>query len=623
MANNAIIVSDIGFDGLRDSLKGFLSSQSEFTDYDFDSSTMSVLIDLLAYNTYHNSFYLNMGLSESFLDSAQLRNNVVSRAKMLNYTPRSARGASATLNVVVTPDDTPSSVVIPANTAWTSTIDSVNYTFVTTEAHALSKLSNDTWSSNTVTITEGDTYTHRFTVSTTNPVRYVIPNQKVDTSSISVLVQDSTSNTALSTYTEASNLSTVTGSSKVFFLQENEDSEYELLFGDNVIGRRLSDGNIVITKYRQCNGSLTNGANTFSSPGTIAGYSTFSVTTATPANGGDEQESVSSIRQNAPQSFSAQNRAITENDYAVLVKNNFGDIQSVSVWGGQENNPPVYGKVYVSVKPTSGTLISTDRKNAIQDFLNARSSLAIDAVIQDAVYLYVIPSISVWYDPNLTNTPAGTLATKIASQLIEFERSRLGEFGNDFYHSQLVTSISSLDNAFISTQVGVGMEKRFLPSTNTSTTYTIKYFNGISEPSSSGHITHDGPHAVSSSKFSYEGTSLAQFDDDGEGVLRVYRSLENSFTYLNRSIGTIDYENGIITINSFNAESYAGDYLSVTATPSSKDIVGLRDQILLIGGSEIKVYNNNTKALESRISSVGTSGLSTVTNESGINSIVI
>ena len=401
-ANNALRLTDINFDTIKANLKAFLSSQSQFSDYSFDSSTMSILLDLLSYNTYYNAFYLNMVGNEMFLDSAQLRNSVISRAKQLGYTPRSARGATATLNTLITPSGNPLSVTVAANTKFTTSIDGISYTFVTPEAYSLSQQSDGTFIGS-IDIKEGIPLQHRFTVSTTNPVRYILPNRNTDTTSFKVRIQESSSNTSISTYNLASDLSTVNSTSVIYFIQENENNLYEIYFGDNVFGKKPKDGNIVIIDYRICNGSLPNGANNFSSPSSLGGYSTFTVSTTSAAQGGANQESITSIKYNAPMKFQAQDRLVTSNDYKSAVLEENGDIQSLSVWGGEENNPPIYGKVFVCAKPRSGAIISTQRKELIKSQLKQRNVLAIDIEFVDATYLYIVPTIKARYNPDLTS----------------------------------------------------------------------------------------------------------------------------------------------------------------------------------------------------------------------------
>ena len=294
-ANNALQLTSIDFDGIKSDLKTFLSNQTDLGDYNYESSTMQILLNLLAYNTYKNAFYLNMVGNEMFLDSAQVRNNVVSRAKMLGYTPRSSQGSTATIKLTVTPDDAPNNITIPALTQFVSTIDGIQYVYVNPEARVINANSSGAYSAN-LNITEGRPFTYRFDVSDASPVRYVIPNQNVDTRSISVKVQESSSNTSQTTWVNATDFTAVTGNTYAFFINENDDGKYEIKFGDNAVGKGLTNGNIVVADYRICSGTLTQGANTFTTPTSIDGYSNINVQTVTAATGGSEQESIASWR---------------------------------------------------------------------------------------------------------------------------------------------------------------------------------------------------------------------------------------------------------------------------------------------------------------------------------------
>ena len=276
-ANNVLRATELNFNTIKNNLKNFLRAKPEFTDYDFNGSGLSTLIDLLSYNTYYNSIYTNFIANEMFLDSAQVRNNVVSRAKMLGYTPRSAKGSQATLNLSITPGTNVSSIIVPANTVFSSGIDGVRYSFVTDKSYSL--LQENNYSSNNVVIKEGTPNAERFTVSSSNTTqRFILSNPSIDTSSIKVRIQTSSSNNSLTTYTQATDLTEVSSNSTVYFIQESEEGRYELIFGDNVLGKQLSGGNIVIADYRVVNGSVTNGANNFTAPTVIGGYDTFTVT---------------------------------------------------------------------------------------------------------------------------------------------------------------------------------------------------------------------------------------------------------------------------------------------------------------------------------------------------------
>jgi len=608
MATKSVLnVSELDFDTIKSSLKTYLRSQTVFSDYDFDSSTMSILLDLLAYNTYHNSFYLNMVGNEMFLDSAQLRNSVVSRAKMLNYVPRSARGAKAALSAVITPDDSPTGVTVPANTQFTSTIDGIEYTFVTSGATTMSPQDNGTFTG-TLNIVEGTPLQHRFTVSTANPVRYILPNENTDTTSFTVRIQESSSNTTVSTYNLAGDLSSVNSTSKIYFVQENEDNLYEIQFGDSIFGKKPIDGNIIIVDYRITSGNTVNGVNTFSAPESLAGYSNFTITTTSSAQGGAPQETIDSIKFNAPFKFQAQDRLVTKQDYKNIILSEQGDIQSISVWGGEENIPAVYGKVFIATKPLSGAILSNQRKEAIRASLKTRNTVSIDVEMVDATYLYINPTITVRYNPQTTSLTAGELNTIIQNSLISYESNNLGTFDQKFYLYKMIETIKDVNSSFVSVDADITIEKRFIPLT-TKNTYQLVFNQAVYHPHE-GHLNG----LVSTSSFTIDGISGQKIDDNGYGILRSFIQTPTGKVYRNRNFGIIDYDTGLVTINNTLISAYDGEYLSVKVKPRNKNIFASRNQILLISGATISTVDDNTNNITSTVGTVATAGVSTTIN---------
>ena len=594
-ANNAIRVSDINFDQIKTNLKSFLSDQNEFSDYDFESSTLSVLLDLLAYNTYYNAFYLNMVGNEMFLDSAQLRNSVVSRAKQLNYVPRSARGATATVSVSLDPPGSPTFFTVAANTKFTTSIDGSSYTFVTKEATSLTPSSNGTFSGS-LNLIEGEPLQQRFTVNSSSPVRYILPNDNVDTTSFTVRIQESSSNTSISTYNLNTDISAANSISQIYFVQENEDNKYEVYFGDSIFGKKPRDGNIVIIDYRVVNGSTVNGANNFTGD--------FTVTTTAAAEGGAFQESIDSIKYNAPFKFQAQDRLVTSTDFKNIILAENGDIQAISVWGGEENSPPVYGKVFISVKPRSGSVISATRKSTLQTTLDDRSIVSVETEFVDATYLYINPAITVRYDPKTTSLSASELNTKVQNSLISYEGNNLGTFDNKFYVSNLTETLKAADNSLVSADVGFTIEKRFVPTTNAINTYQLQFNNAIHHP----HDGHLG--AVSSTGFTIGGETV-YLEDDGVGNLRTFILVTGNKIARNNSFGTVDYESGLVTIFNTSITAYEGSAISVKVKPKESNIFGVRNEILLISSASVTTVDNDTNNTTSTVGSIGTDGTTT------------
>jgi hypothetical protein len=603
-SSSTLTVSELDFDKIKTNLKTYLQGQTEFSDYDFESSTLSILLNVLSYNTYHNAFYLNMVANEMFLDSAQLRTSVVSRAKMLNYTPRSATGATAAISATVTPNDTPASITVAANTQFTSTVNGISYLWVTSESTSLASQPNGTWMA-TLNIVEGTPLQHRFTVNTTNPTRYILPNENTDTNSFTVRIQESVSNSAVTTYSLVSDLSTVNSISSIYYLQENEDNLYEVYFGDNVFGKKPINGNIVIVDYRVVSGTAVNGANTFASPSSLGGYTNFTTTTTSVAQGGSLQENIDSIKFNAPFKFQAQDRLVTMQDYKNIILSENGDISSISVWGGEDNSPPIYGKVFVAAKPSSGALLSTQKKESIRNSLKSRNTLSIDVEMVDATYMYIIPTISVRYNPELTSLSAADLNKKIQNALISFETDNLGTFGNKFYSFEMIEKLKAADVSFISVDADIQLEKRFVPVIDVISTYQLNFNQAVYKP----HAGHLG--SISSSTFTIDDTTKLAIDHDGYNTLRTFTIDVGDTNIRDLDIGTIDYDTGIITILNTAIAAFDGSYLSVKMTPKNKNIFGLRNQVLLVSGASITTVNDDTEEVTSSVGLVATKGVST------------
>jgi len=602
-ANSAINVTSLNFDNIKESMKTYIASKPEFTDYNFEGSTISMLLDLLAYNTYQNAFYTSMVGNEMFLDSALLRDSVVSRAKMLNYVPRSARGASTTLTVEITPTGAPDSVTVAKDSEFSATIDGEAYKFVTPQAYSFSSADNY---SGTITITEGRPVTHRFTVNTNSPVRYILPNENVDTTSITVDVQTSSSDASSVRYNLASDITEVQANSAVYFLQEVEDSQYEITFGDDVIGQAPVDGNIVIANYRICNGTDGNGISSFTSPSTLGGSSTFTTLVDAATSGGANNETIESIKFNAPKNYETQNRAVLAEDYKRLILRDNGDVQSISVWGGEENNPPIYGKVYISIKPTIGNTISSQRKTEITTELKKYNVLSIDPEFVDATFLYIRPTVEVRYDSKTTTLTGPQVQTKVLNAITNFESTKLGTFDNKtFRYSQFVKTIDAADSSIVSNLTTIQIEKRFVPSLTNSTTYNVSFSNALHNP----HAGHR--YAISSSAFTYRGNT-SYFDDDGSGNLRIYYITgSNTRVYTNETAGVVNYRTGLVTINSFLPSAFVGSSLSIFADSADDDVNAIRNQILLIAGANVTLIDDATTLVAATTVTATTSGVTT------------
>jgi hypothetical protein len=613
-ANSTISVTELDFDDIKVSLKNFLKSQPEFLDFNFEGSAISLLIDMLAYNTYQNAYYTSMVGNEMFLDSAQLRESVVSRAKMLNYMPTSARGANTNFTITITPTGSPTSVTVDKNTEWTASVDGQTLKFVTPEAYTLTSDNNY---SGTITVVEGQPLTHRFTVDNLDTQRFILPNENVDTSSIVVDVQESATDTSSTRYNLANDLTQVQANSAVYFLEEESENRYEVYFGDGVLGKAPTNGNIVIINYRSCNGILGNDIGTFTDPSTVAGSSVFTKTVNANTSGGAAFETVDSIKFNAPKNFEAQNRAVLAEDYKRIILRETGDIQSISVWGGEENDPPIYGKVYLAVKPVTGNVISSTRKNQIKDILKKHNVLSIDTEFVDAQYLYVNPTTTVRWDPNATTLSAGAVQDKINTAISNFETNNLNDFEKQkFRFSQFTRVIDDADSSVLSSLTDILMERRFAPSTTTKATYNIPFNQKLFHP----HAGH--AYAISSSKFTFNNQD-SYLDDDGNGNIRIYYlNAAGQRVVLDSTAGTVNYTTGLVKLDAFLPTAYTGSSMSIYAEPNDKDITAVRNQILLIANAKVTVLNDVTSQVDAKTVTATTSGVTTTVVDSGLYPVV-
>ena len=475
-------VTELDFDSIKTNLKTFLKSQTEFTDYDFEGSAMNILLDVLAYNTHYMGYYVNMVANEMFLDTAQIRNSVLSHAKLLGYVPRSMTSATARINITVTPPDGDPTSSITINRLTdrflTEAVDgSTNYNFVTLDDYTAAKTGNS-FVFNNVALREGEpvilTFTHDFS---TNPKsRYVIPTPTVDTSTLRVIVQESVSDTTAETFTLSADLTELTSDSAVYFVEESEASKYTVYFGDGTFGKSLKNGNIIYVSYLDTNGDRANKASIFTSAGTLGGFSNISITTTQSASGGAEKESIEDIKFRAPVYYTTQNRAVTKNDYSLLLKRDYPNIQSLSIWGGEEYDPPQYGKVFISLKPTTGYEFTTSEKLAIvNDIIKNRSVLTVTPEIIDPEYLYLQSKIIAYYDPRKTVRSAAQIAEAVKAVVVQYGEDNLNSFNAVFRGSKLHALIDKADPSITSNDLEVYVQKRTQIVTGIKQNYIIEF----------------------------------------------------------------------------------------------------------------------------------------------------
>ena len=594
-------VTELDFDNIKENLKTFLKAQTEFKDYDFEGSGMNILLDTLAYNTHYLGFNANMLANEMFLDSASLRSSVVSHAKSLGYEVSSSRAPVATINVSLSTDA--NTKTMSAGTAFTTSIDGVDYQFVTI-ADVTSSNTGSAVPFDSVKIYEGTYVTSSYTADSSEvDQRFLLNDARADTSTLTVKVQNSSSDTTTTTYTKATDITQLSSSSTVYYLQETDSGVFEVYFGDGVVSKGLSDGNIVTLQYVVTNRTLANGASSFSSPSSIDGVTGITVTTVANATGGSNPETVESIKLNAPLDYASQGRAVTIDDYKTYTKKLFPNTQAVSVWGGEDgsydtstgvSSNPEYGKVFISIKSTTGENLTTVQKSNLVTAFAPYKVASVTPVIVDPETIFLILNVSFQYDSTATTSTKDELASLIATTISNYNSSDLQEFNSSFRHSKLLRLIDDTDTAILNNTTTVTMGKFFTP-VNASSSYNINFNNAFFNPHS-GHNAEAGG-IIASTGFQLDNDTTTEyfFDDDGSGNLRIYSLSSGVRTYLNSAAGTIDYTNGTISTTSLfisavsNVDGESSTKIRITAIPKSNDVVPVRNQIL-----EIDLVNTTT-----------------------------
>ena len=477
-------VTELDFDDIKDNLKIFLKGQSQFKDYDFEGSGMNILLDTLAYNTHYMAYNANMVANEMFLDSSSLRSSTVSHAKALGYEVGSARAAVATINVVL--GTTAATKTMPAGTAFTTTVDGVSYQFVTVADITSSNIGNAI-NFDSTKIYEGTYVTSKYLVDSSDvDQRFILTDPRADTTTLSVKVQNSATDTTTTTYTKATDISQLSSSSKVYYLQEIEAGRFEVYFGDGIVSAAVSDGNIVQLDYVVTNKTLANGADAFTSPSSIDSVTDITVTTVAAASGGAEPESINSIKLNAPLDYAAQGRAVTVNDYKTFVRRLFPNTQAVSVFGGEDgsydtstgvSSIPEYGKVFISIKSTTGNNLTLVQKNDLVTALAPFKVSSITPVIVDAETTFLILNTTIQYDSTATTKSASDLEALVNTTITNYNTSDLQTFNAPFRHSKLLGLIDNTDTAILNNTTTVTLAKLFTPTLSTSTNYNLNFNN--------------------------------------------------------------------------------------------------------------------------------------------------
>jgi hypothetical protein len=673
-ANSNIQMTDLDFNNIKNNLKTFLQSQDILKDYNYEGSALSTLLDILAYNTQYNAYYLNMVANEMFLDTALQRDSVVSLAKLLNYVPKSATAPQATVNFRVN-QVSDSTLSLPKFTPFLSeAIDGVNYNFVAADTYTTS-VSANTAVFNNVILKQGIRSSVSYVVNSVQNPKYIfqIPNENVDISTLSVIVAQASPDPSSNVYTRATNYLSLDSTSTVYFLQEGKGGKYEIYFGDDVLGKKLVDGQSVFMEYLVTQGVSATGANNFTLMGNISGYANTSVQPLVAATQGSEKESLDSIKFQAPKSYSAQGRAVTKEDYITAIKqNNLGyAVDAVSVWGGEENDPPVFGQAFIAIKPSGGYLLTdTQKERLIQDVIKPISVVTVEPTIVDPDYTYINVTSNVLYDPKKTSRSSQQLQSLVKNAIYNFGNTTLNSFNSTFVQSDLINLIKNIDYSIIACEISVDVQKKFLPNLTTPTTYKLYYGSPLSKgifsssvrsnPSmqyrnpENASLVIDGVYLeeepsptaglssvqITNPGFGYQSTPTVTIYGDGTGAtamavlstsgsireikvtnagsgytsavvvvtpaagdttgqlcsavavlegqfgnLRLYyNNVNTGKSFITKNAGTIDYVNGVITLDSFNPLSINDPLgqLTVTAKPTTSIISSTYNRIITI-----------------------------------------
>ena len=590
-----ISATDLDFEGIADNIKTYLKGQDKFKDYDFEGSTMSVLIDTLAYASHIAGVNTNIAASELFLDSAQIRKNVVSRAKDLGFIPATEKASSASISVdfknARNSDGsvpTTTAMIIPRGHKFNSVFDGVTYEFVCAKA-TTPTVNNADFHYDNIDIVQGKYVTDTFVFDTQikNP-KFVLSNERVDRSRIIVSVN---SNGVTDTYSLSTDVSSITASSKVYYTQENEEGFLELYFGDGVLGKKLKDGDVITVTYIRVDEQHADGAKIFSMVQNVNGFSNSTITTLQKSEGGAERESIESIKFKATKFYTSQNRLVTLNDYKAKVKEYYPNADAVAVWGGEDNDPPEYGKVFVSLKPQNSDYLSTTEKADVQNKLNNLNMLTVRPVIVDPSIVKILVSTVFKYNEGETTLSRGELEAVVRNAIIDFDDANLSNFDSIFRHSKLVRAVDDAEDSILSNATNIRLAKKHEVKVNFSEGFKVKFGNALYNPHS-GHNASGGG-ITSSTGFYVSGDSanIQYFDDDGKGNIRRYTLVSGVRSVLDSEAGTINYGTGEISIDAIKITSTVNADTSIefTVVPDSNDVVAIRGSLIDIDVSRIKV----------------------------------
>jgi hypothetical protein len=587
-----ISVSELDFDAIKSNLKQYLAGNDQFTDYDFDGSAFSILLDVLAYNTHYNGIYTNLAVNEMFLDSASKRSSVVSLAKTLGYIPTSAVCAKAYVNATITaPTYNPDVVTLPAGQPFLTSIDGVSYTFYNvSDVSTVSAGGYYTFTN--VELIEGTPLQYSYLV--TGSQRYIIPNANVDLSTLKVKLRETETDDLYTVFTQAESLTTLDSTTKAYFIKEIDEGLYEIYFGDGVVGYKPRDGNYLTFEYYVSSLESPNGSNQFSYSGAAILGSGLTVVTQTAALGGASPESINSIKFNAPRMFAAQNRAVTTEDYKTIVYKNYPQAQSVVVWGGEDNDPPIYGKTFICVKPTDSLKLTQTQKDYITNNIIApRSIVSITPEFVDPEYFNVQISVTAYYNAKVSDKTPAQLETIIRNAIYDYDDTELQQFNGILRYSQLVRLVDESDQAIVNNTTRVQIRREFTPRYNLSSEYKLTMINPIYQS------TIPQESVLTTGFYIPNSANVHYIDDDGQGKLRLFHLDANqNKVIVNAAIGTVTYSTGSIIVRDLTITSMADAAFEFVIKPDSYDVVPAYNQIVQVARAylSVNVVNDFTAA---------------------------
>ena len=590
-----IVTTDLDFDDIVSNIKNYLKGQERFKDYDFEAANIGVLIDMMAYASHISGVNTNIAASELFLDSAQLRKNVVSRAKDLGFTPASEKASLAVCdikmqNIANADGSIPTTTEMTLNRGhnFISIYDGVTYNFVVKDS-VIPVRDNQTFNYSNVNLVQGQYVTDQYIFDTQiKNSKFVLSNARVDKSSIEVSV---TSSGTTQKYSLSTDVSTITSSSRVFYAQENEEGFIEIYFGDDVLGEGLKDADVINVTYIVVDTLHADGAKAFTMSQNINGFTNPIITTTTVASGGAEKESVESIKFKATKFYTSQNRLVTLNDYKAKVSEYYPNADAVAVWGGEDNDPPQYGKVFVSLKPNNADYLSEVEKSDVISKLNQLNMLTVRPEIVDPEIVKILISSTFKYNKNDTTLSQGELESLVKTAIVNFDNTNLNNFDSIFRHSNLTRSIDEADVSILSNTTNVRLRKKKPIELAKSEGLNINFGNSFFHPHD-GH-NRDSGGILTTTGFKVDGDTVNTyfFDDDGSGNVRRYSLSGATRVIADQSAGTIDYTNGKISINAIKFASTVNTDTSIdyTVIPASNDVVAIRGSLIDISIDDISV----------------------------------